>query len=156
VRIPYLAQTATWILLLSTSSPAQNSAAPSTDRNSDIAAILLSLERSKFHAQQQKDTTALNAIFDEGLMWVSPDGELSTEAHYLESLHDSATNQLRMIPGSLSVKVFDRIAIVVGIYEERGLNAGRPYRRRCRFIDTWTYKSGKWVCIAAATTSAIS
>lgn len=156
MRLLYLVQITISTRLRSTWSAAQGASARSTDRNSDIAAILLSLERSKFHPQPQKDTTALNPIFDDGLMWVSQDRELSAKAKYLESLHDSATNQLRIVPESLAVKVFDRIAVVVGIYEERGLTAGRPYRRHCRFIDTWTYKGGKWVCIAAAATSTIS
>ena len=150
MRIPCLVQTTICILLLPTLGATQSPGTDSSDRSMDIAATVLSLERSKFDAQQHRDTGILNAVFDEGLMWVSQDGELSGKANYLESLHNSATNQLRMIPETLGVKVFGRIAVVVGIYEERGLNAGRPYRRRCRFIDTWTYKGRKWVCIAAA------
>lgn len=128
----------------------------SANRNSDIASVLLSLERSKFSALQQADTAVLNAIFDDALMLVDSNGDLSAKAGYLEALRSSGTHLLRVVPESMTVKVFTGMAIVVGIYNETEMKAGHITHRRCRFIDTWQFKDGKWVCIAATATSAIA
>lgn len=127
-----------------------------SERDSDIAFVLLSLERSKFRALQQADTDVLNAIFDDALMLVDSNGELSAKAAYLEALRNSATIPLHVVPESMTAKAFGSMAIVVGIYNETEMKAGHPIHRRCRFIDTWQFKNGKWVCIAATATSAIS
>lgn len=123
------------------------------DLNSDVAPLLLSLERSKFRALQQADTAVLNAIFDDGLMMVDSNGGLSAKTSYLEAVHNSATNSLHIVPESMTVKAFGGLAIVVGIYNESGMKAGHATHRRYRFIDTWQFKNGKWVCIAATATS---
>ena len=144
-----------WMILLCTLCATQAVAAAAGDRDSDVAATVRSLERSKFDAQQNKDAAVLNAIFDDGLMWVDQDGALSTKAGFLEGLRNSSSTQLRIVPDALAVTVFDGIAVVVGIYDETGMRTGRPYHRRCRFIDSWAFKRGKWMCIAATATSTI-
>lgn len=126
------------------------------NRDSDIAPVLLSLERSKFRALEQADIAVLNAIFDDALMLVDSNGGLSAKAGYLEALHHSGTNLLRVVPESMTVKVFGSMALVVGIYNETGTKAGHATHRRCRFIDTWQFKNGRWVCIAATATSTIA
>lgn len=125
-------------------------------RNSDIAPVLLSLERSKFRALEQADTAVLNAIFDDALMLVDSNGGLSAKSGYLEALHNSRTHLLRVVPESMTVRVFGSLAIVVGIYDETEMKAGHATHRRCRFIDTWQFKNGRWVCIAATATSTIA
>jgi len=132
------------------------SLAAAPNRDEDVATTLVGLERSKFSAQQQKDTAGLNSIFDDGLMWVDQKGTLLTKAAYLVALHDARQTVSRIAPETMTVKVFASVAIVIGIYDETGLDGSHAFHRRCRFIDTWTWKKGKWVCIAATSTSTIS
>jgi hypothetical protein len=56
----------------------------------------------------------------------------------------------------MTVKVFVNAATVIGIYDETGREGGHTFHRRCRFIDTWAWKKGKWVCIAVTATPVIS
>ena len=130
--------------------------APSVpDRTSDIVATIQSLEQAKFDAQQRKSAAALDSILDDGLMWVGPNGLLSTKALYLQNLRMAGLTQLKI--DSIIVKVFDaQLAIAFGIYDEKGVRAGQPYHQHCRFIDTWSFKGGKWMLIAATATSTIS
>jgi len=126
------------------------------DRDSRAVNEIRSLEHSKFDALQRKDNATLDTIFDDAGMQVDQDGSLWTKADFLANSRSSTTKILRIAPESMSLRVFGDVALVIGIYEERGLKAGHPYVKRCRFIDTWAFKKGKWVCIAATATSAIS
>jgi hypothetical protein len=56
----------------------------------------------------------------------------------------------------MSVRGFGHLAVVFGIYEEKGIRNGQPYRQRCRFVDTWAFKKTGWKLIASTATSAIS
>lgn len=122
----------------------------------EVANRIRSLEHSKFDALQHKDNVKLGAIFDEGLLWVDQDGSLRTKAEGLANLHTPNPRILNITIPIMSVKVFGEVAVVVGIYEERGTKSGHPYAQRCRFIDTWALKKGNWICIATAATSAVS
>lgn len=131
-------------------------AARPPDREEDVTTIMVGLERSKFSAQQQKDTAVLNALFDDGLMWVDQNGILLTKAAYLSALRDARQTVYKIAPESMTVKVFANAATVIGIYDETGREGGHTFHRRCRFIDTWAWKKGKWVCIAVTATPVIS
>ena len=39
-----------------------------------------------------------------------------------------------------------------GVFRAKGVEAGKPYVRRERFVDTWIYKGGNWVCVATNAT----
>ena len=130
-------------------------ASPNNDSR-DVEVILLHLERLKFDAQQRKDTAAFGTMLDDALLWVEPNGALRTKAAYLAGLHDPTRQLQRISPESMTVKVFAAVAIVVGIYDDKGVKVGRAYHQRCRFIDTWAFKKGEWVCIPATATPAIS
>lgn len=128
----------------------------SANREADIASALSTLEHLKFDAQQARNISALDAMLDDGLMWVDSDGALFTKAAYLEKLHSADPGPLRIAPESMNFKIFDHLVVVVGIYDEKGIKAGRPYSQRCRFIDTWVFKNRKWILIGATATSTIS
>jgi hypothetical protein len=42
-------------------------------------------------------------------------------------------------------------AVVTGIYQTTGIEHGKPFKHRERFIDTWRYKNGVWMSIASLT-----
>lgn len=48
--------------------------------------------------------------------------------------------------------VFGNTAIATEVFRAKGIEAGKPYVRRERFVDTWVYKDGKWVCVATDAT----
>jgi hypothetical protein len=125
------------------------------DRDSGIATSIRTLESFRFDAQKRRDVGALNSIFDDALMLVDENGTLWTKADFLSTSRTSDISLLRIVPVSLTVRVNGNVAIVIGIYEERELKAGHSYAQRCRFIDTWVFENGKWLCIASTATSAI-
>lgn len=114
------------------------------------------LELARFDAQRRKDNRTLDAMLDNTLVWVEPNGVQLTKTDYLSNLRSSDLKILEIGATSMSLHVFGDIAIVVGIYYEKGVKAGKPFALRARFIDTWTFKSGKWMCIAATATSSIA
>jgi len=120
------------------------------------AAKILSLEDARFDAQKRKDNVALDLMLDSAIVWVDPDGALLTKSECLSGNHLASAGILEIAPESMSVQLSGDTAVVVGIYRERGVRSGRPYRRRCRFMDTWVFKNGKWLCVAAASTSSVS
>jgi ketosteroid isomerase-like protein len=131
-------------------------AAQESDRDAGIATTIRTLETSRFDAQQKKDVGALNSIFGDALMLVDENGTLWTKADFLANSRSSNIVLLRIVPESLTVRVNGDVAIVIGIYKEKELKAARPHAQRCRFIDTWAFEDGKWLCIASAAAFAIS
>lgn len=107
------------------------------------------LESARFAAVERGDTAALDAMFDNALVVVEPDGSQLTKAEYLAGLHAADSTVLQVKAESITVHAFGDIALTAGIYREKGVRDGRPYALRCRFINTWAFKRGKWVCVAA-------
>jgi ketosteroid isomerase-like protein len=118
--------------------------------NAGTEAKIRALEMSWAQAEARKDNKALNALFDDALLFVEYDGQLFTKAEYLTRVRDSRA--LGGTTESLSIRVLGDTALAIGVYREEVLRNGRPYLRRRRFIDTWVYKKGTWVCVAAAAT----
>jgi ketosteroid isomerase-like protein len=48
------------------------------------------------------------------------------------------------------VHVFGDVAIATGVFHEKGVENGKAYVRRNRFVDTWVNRNGAWVCVAAS------
>ena len=42
-------------------------------------------------------------------------------------------------------------AVVVGIFRTKGVDKGKKYLNRERFVDTWAKINGTWKCVAAIT-----
>lgn len=113
---------------------------------------ILALEYAWDQAQERGDVKALSAIFDNSLTFVDYDGRILTKAGYLARVKADASNLEQIVTESMSVQVLGNTAIVVGTYRAKGVENGKPYLRRRRFIDTWLLMGGHWICIAAAAT----
>lgn len=131
---------------------------PGQQINSDsgVAAKIRDLEYARFDAQHRKDNLALDAMFDNALVWVEPNGAQLTKADYLANLRKTGMNVVEIGAESITVHAHGTTAVVVGIYRERGVKDGQAYVLRARFMDTWVFKNGRWLCIAAAATSSVS
>jgi ketosteroid isomerase-like protein len=120
--------------------------------DSDTRSKLLALENAWNLAVQTRDTKALDAIFDNALVYVDYDGRTLTKAEFLLSVKNYTANPQQVATEAMSAYVWRDAAIVTGIYHEKGVRDGKPFHRRGRFIDTWIFKNGSWVCVAAQAT----
>jgi len=118
-----------------------------------VASNLIALERvGKMQAWQNKDVTALSAVLDDAFVYVDPEGKVLTKAEVLRQI--KTTDSLQFTAEAITVKLHGKTAIVTGLYRMKGMEHGKPFVRRGRFVDTWLDKNGQWIAIASLLTPA--
>lgn len=122
-----------------------------TDESADSSKIL-AFENAWSQAEEQQDAKALDSLLDNSLVYVRYDGALWSKTQYLASLKDSSSHVEQGVNESMVAHVFGSNAIVTGIYRVKGVEKGKPYLRRERYVDTWVQKNGRWVCVASQVT----
>jgi ketosteroid isomerase-like protein len=112
----------------------------------DVGAKILAMERVWSNAYVLKDPKALERILDDTFVNVDSDGRLQNKADLLAEVKTSSV--LQFLTESMAVHLHGDTAIVTGIFVINGVERGKPYAQRDRFVDTWFYKNGQWVSIA--------
>ena len=122
--------------------------------DSDAAAQtkIIALEHAWNLAETNKDSKALSAILEDSMVYVDYDGTLRTKAEFLARLKMPTTHPEQEVTESMTTRVFGSTAVATGIYVAKGVENGKPYLRRGRFIDTWALKNGTWLCVASQAT----
>ena len=135
------------LLLCAVTSPllAQNDAATVTK--------IIAMEKAWNQAFKLRDTKAVDALLDDGIVLVNDDGSLLAKGVFLSSIRDSkSSDEEQVTPESISVHVIGGVAIATGVFRAKGVENGKPYMRRNRFADTWVNRNGAWVCVSASAT----
>jgi ketosteroid isomerase-like protein len=118
--------------------------------DSDAEAKILATEHMWGQAYMSKDPKALERILDDAFVNVDSDGILQTKAEVLTEVRASTVAQF--LTESMVVHLHDNTAIVTGVFQIKGMDHGKPFEQRERFVDTWLYKNGQWVSIAGLVT----
>jgi ketosteroid isomerase-like protein len=118
--------------------------------DSDAEGKILATEHMWGQSYMSKDPKALEMILDDAFVNVDSDGMLQTKADVLAEVR--ASTVLKFLTESMVVHLHGNTAIVTGVFEIKGVNSGKPYAQRVRFVDTWLYKNGQWVSIAGLVT----
>ena len=117
---------------------------------------IVALEQLWNQAYKSGDTKALDSILDDAIVLVNDDGSVQTKAEFLASVKSAApqttAQQQQVAPESLNVHVYGTVAIATGVMRVKGVEGGKPYTRRERFVDTWLLKGGTWVCVGTDAT----
>jgi ketosteroid isomerase-like protein len=122
----------------------------------DAQSNILALERAWDQAQERGDIKALSALFDDSLIFVDFDGKILTKAQYLDRVKMDSSHLQQIVTESMNVQMFGNTAIVVGTYRAKGVENGKPYLRRRRFVDIWMLQGSLWICVAAEATRSCS
>ncbi|HET6175763.1 MAG TPA: nuclear transport factor 2 family protein [Candidatus Sulfotelmatobacter sp.] len=143
ILLMFVCVTAAWV-------PAQSSGDAATKSK------IIALEQLWNQAYKSGDTKALDSILDDAIVLVNDDGSVQTKAEFLASVKSAApqasAQQQQVAPESLNVHVYGTVAIATGVMRVKGVEGGKPYTRRERFVDTWVYKGGTWVCVGTNAT----
>jgi len=117
-----------------------------------VRSKIIALEKAWNQAYKLGDRRALDGILDDQIVLINDDGTVQTKAEFLASVKASNAQEQQVAPESINVHVFGNSAIATGVFRAKGVEGGKPYVRRERFVDTWLYKGGKWVCVATNAT----
>jgi ketosteroid isomerase-like protein len=123
------------------------------DASGSTESKIIALEKAWNQAYKFRDKKALAEILGDPMVLINDDGSIQSRAAFIASL-DAAppTDDQQAEPESISVRVFGPAAIATGVFRMKGIEKGKPYAKRNRFVDTWISKNGSWVCISAVAT----
>lgn len=138
-----------WLFALVTCAGASLGYAQETP-DSGASAKIVAMEHMWSQSYVLKDPRALERILDDAFVNVESDGKIITKADVLAEVRRSTA--LQVLTESMIVRLHGDTAIVTGIFLIKGLNRGKPFAQRERFVDTWLNKNGQWVTIAGLVT----
>lgn len=131
---------------------AMPSAQAQSSRRSDEGTHVLALDNSWNRALETKDTKALDLLLADTFVSVDIDGSMQSKAEFLASI--GAPNYhppAQAVTEQSSVEVYGDSAVVVGIFRSKGVEKGKKYMNRERYVDTWVRINGMWKCAASIT-----
>jgi len=121
--------------------------------DASVESKIIAIEKAWNQAYKLRDKKALSELLHDSIVLVNDDGSLQSKSAFLASV-DAAkpSDEQQAEPESISVHVFGTVAIATGVFREKGVENGKAYVRRNRFVDTWVNRGGSWVCVAASAT----
>jgi ketosteroid isomerase-like protein len=123
-----------------------------SDSDSDAESKIVAMEHVWAQAYTVKDPRALARILDDAFICVASDGRQMNKAQVMADVMTSTA--LQVLTESMLVHLHGDTAIVSGTFRTKGMEHGKPFARRERFVDTWLYKNGKWVSLTTMVTLA--
>jgi ketosteroid isomerase-like protein len=127
-------------------------AAPQDNLDRDVQSKIIAVEKAWNLAYKAGDRRALDALLDDQIVLVNDDGSVQKKGDFLASVKVDKSQEQQVVPESMIVRVFGNTAIASGVFRATGVEGGKPYVRRERFVDTWIYRRGNWVCVATDAT----
>jgi len=117
-----------------------------------VESKIIALEKAWNQAYKMGDTHALESVLDDEIVLINDDGSVQSKREFLKSVKATDAQEQQVAPESMTVHVFGDTAIATGVFRAKGVEAGKPYVRRERFVDTWIRKPAGWVCVATNAT----
>jgi ketosteroid isomerase-like protein len=119
--------------------------------NSTDESKIIAMEKAWNQAYKSRDGKALGIIFDDSIVLVTDDGSLESRSDFLTNIDQSSSSQ-QADPESIKVHIFGNVAIATGVFRQSGLENGKAFVRRNRYVDTWVREGESWACVAASAT----
>ena len=118
----------------------------------DEAGRIQALELAWNHALEGKDSKALDMLLGNDMVSVDIDGSVSNKSEFLASITAPDYQPSQAVIEQSKVQMYGDAAVVVGVFRVKGMEKGKPYVHRERFVDTWIKTKGTWQCVATTGT----
>jgi ketosteroid isomerase-like protein len=119
---------------------------------SDEGGRVLALENAWNRALEAKDVQALNTLLANTFLSVEIDGSVTSKPEFLASIKSADYQASQAVNEQSNVQIYGDAAVVVGVFRIKGMEKGKSYAHRERFVDTWIKISGAWQCVATTST----
>lgn len=122
------------------------------NRANDEAGRIQALELAWNHALEIKDAKALDMLLGNNMVSVDIDGSITSKSEFLASIKAPDYQPSQAVTEQSNVQMYGDAAVVVGVFRVKGMEKGKPYTHRERFVDTWIKTNGTWQCVATTGT----
>ena len=119
---------------------------------SDDAGRVLGLENAWNHAIEAKDIKALDMLLASTFVAVDIDGSLTNKGEFLASIKAPDYQPSVAVYDEIRADMYGDAAVTTGIFRIKGIEKGKTYVHRERFIDTWIKQGQSWRCVASQVT----
>ncbi|MEU8241153.1 nuclear transport factor 2 family protein [Actinoplanes missouriensis] len=124
---------------------------PATDR---LEADLLAAEQALQAAQRHGDVAALDALLDDRLIAIGPDGGRYTKQDDLDAYRTGSSVVESLVQESLEHLIAGHTGVTFFTGTVSGTFGGAPVTARMRYTRTWAHTGGRWRILAAHITPA--
>jgi len=118
--------------------------------DSAVRSKIFALENAWSQAAEIKDVKAMDPLLDSAFLYVDFDGRLMTKAEVLANVKSASVQQV--VTEAMTATLHGNTVVVTGIFRMKGMEGGKPYLRRGRFIEVWMYQNGNWLAISSQAT----
>jgi ketosteroid isomerase-like protein len=118
----------------------------------DEGGRVLAFENAWNHALEAKDAKALDMILGNTFVSVDIDGSVSSKSEFLASIKAPDYKPSQAVTEQSNAQVYRDAAVVVETFRVKGMEKGKAYVHRERFVDTWIKVNGTWQCVASTGT----
>jgi ketosteroid isomerase-like protein len=114
---------------------------------------VIAMEKAWNQAYKSRDGKALGGMLHDSVVLVNDDGSLESKGGFLMEIDKAkpSANQ-QADPESIKVLILGNVAIATGVFRQSGVENGKAFVRRNRFVDTWIRDGDSWKCVAASAT----
>ncbi len=98
---------------------------------------LIDLENTLLEAIKKSDTSVLEKILHDDLLFVVPGGNVITKALDLASHRAGEMVVEEIIPTIEQINIIEDTAVVTVVYDSKGSMLGNPIRGKFRYIRFW-------------------
>jgi ketosteroid isomerase-like protein len=109
----------------------------------DIEQIIDSEERLA-RAHLTLDLNEIDSLLHSDYVIIQPNGVIENKDEVLASYRSGNRKWYAAAVSQLSVKVFDNMARVIGVWSASGTNNGQTFDYQARFISIWLKENDGW------------
>ena len=118
-------------------------------QKSDTVSRILAIEAKWNDAYKRNDVVVMNSLLADDFLITVEDGTTYSKSGNIALVGGSVLRVEISEMANLKVNVHGDVAVVTGVYHERGTLKGTPYENHDRLTDVWVSGDGKWQLVVS-------
>jgi ketosteroid isomerase-like protein len=113
----------------------------------NIEKTIRSYEDRRVNALLHNDSTALEQLFHEDLLWTHSAGTTDTKETILSKLASGGAKYFEIVLTETTIRTFGEVALSTGLAIMHAEVAGIEYHLKNRYTNLWVENNGQWKMI---------
>ena len=112
--------------------------------DSDRVPQVIQAERAWLEAHLKLDISALDSLMADEYTQVNRQGELIGKQQVIASFRTGKRYWQHSESDEYQVRIYGDVAVIVGRWRAKGINAGQAFDYAARYVSVWVYRNGRW------------